>query len=249
MRTNHSELKKKLQDIFGKKVVFDYPLSLLTTVHIGGPASSIIHAKNKNDITNAIAVASTHHIPYKIIGGASNIIPNDKGFSGMIIKNEITALSIDHSKKTCTVGAGHNLLSLIHKLNRNGLMGMEKMAGIPGTIGGALYGCAGAYGQEIKDCLRNILIFNGKKTRILTREKCGFGYRDSIFKKKKHWIILEASFSHARGDPKTLQKTSREIIALRAKKYEPGLLCPGSFFKNIVIKHIKPLALQKEFIK
>ena len=194
-----------------------------------------------------------------VIGDGTNIIPHDGGFNGLVIRNKIEKFEVRErrvprgprlfsGKSEVRLGSGNNLLGSIRRLNRLGLGGMEKMAGIPGTIGGAIYGCAGAYGQEIKDRLVRARVWNGTKFLWLTNERCRFRYRDSIFKRHDDWIITEVVFSLQKTDPKLLQKTSAEIIKTREQKYPPGLRCPGSFFKNIVVKSIKPVVVRKKLL-
>lgn len=131
-------------------------------------------------------------------------------------------------------GAGNNLFDFIKKINRFGLAGLEKMAGVPGTIGGAICGNAGAYGQEISNCVKRVKILDSGQVRWISKNKCEFGYRDSIFK-KKNWIILGAEFEFKNKNSKELSRVSKKIIKTREKKYWPELLCPGSFFKNIIL--------------
>src|SRR3989344_5627167 len=127
-----------------------------------------------------------------MLGEGSNMIVSDQGYKGVIIQNQIR--KFEKNGNLVTIGAGNNLLETIFKLDRLGLRGLEKMAGIPGTVGGAVYGCAGAYGQEIKDHLVSVRFFDGKQIRKLTRAGCGFSYRFSIFKNQKNWVITEAVF-------------------------------------------------------
>ncbi len=224
----------------------NYPLKKLTTMKIGGPAKYFVIVKNEKELIEAIQWAKKGKIKWRVIGEGSNIIPEDSGFKGLIIKNQISHLHVHHGE--VTVGSGYNLLKFIHTMNKKGLSGMEKMAGIPGTIGGALYGSAGAYGHEIKDSLVSVKIFDGKKVRTLSKEQCTFSYRESIFKKKTDWIIIEAKILLKKADAKELAKISKDIIKLRLKKYSPDIHCPGSFFKNIVIEHIKPKTLREKFL-
>jgi len=119
-----------------------------------------------------------------------------------------------------------------------GYVGMEKMTGIPGTVGGAVYGNAGAYGQVVSDKLLRVKVFDGKKVTWVPKKLCKFGYRESIFKKNK-WVLLEAEFLfNSRVDPAELKKAAADTLTLRLKKYKPGLKCPGSFFKNIEVKDL-----------
>jgi len=242
---NEKNIKKELKKIFGRKISFEFPLKEITTIKIGGRVKYYLAVKKEKDLISAIKFAKANNIKWHIIGDGSNLVPNDSGFAGLIIKNEIKEFK--RNKNKVLVGAGNNLLRFILKLNQLGLAGMEKMAGIPGTIGGAIYGCAGAYGQEIKDCLKRVKFFDGKKLCWLSKKQCQFKYRDSVFK-KKDWVIVAAEFIFRKGDPKKLSKISREIIKIRNQKYSKKLFTPGSFFKNIVIKSIKPLQLRKKFL-
>src|SRR3989344_5056934 len=225
----------------------NYPLKDLTTVKVGGPAKYFFIAQNEKNLIKAIKWAKQNKIRWHVVGEGSNLIPNDKGFNGLIIKNKIENFKKIGNK--IHVGAGNNLLEFILKINRLGLAGIEKMAGIPGTVGGAIYGCAGAYGQEIKDCLVGVRIYDGKTVKWISKNQCLFNYRESIFKTKKNWIILGTELKFKSGNSEKLMNESKKIIKLREKKYWPGLLCPGSFFKNIIIKNIKPAALRKKLLK
>lgn len=225
------------------------PLRPFTTMRVGGSARYFIRAATEKSLIKSVREAERIHFPWVVIGEGSNIIPPDQTLDALVIRNEIDRVRRKGAR--VTAGSGTNLLAFIGMLNRAGSAGFEKMAGIPGTIGGALYGCAGAYGQEIKDHLRRVKIFDAEArgVRWILKEECRFGYRESIFKKKKRWVILEAEFEILRGDSKTLQKISRDIIRLRKRKYRPGLRCPGSFFKNILLSDIRPAKRRREFLE
>ncbi|MDE1970073.1 MAG: UDP-N-acetylmuramate dehydrogenase [Patescibacteria group bacterium] len=249
MKTRTDTIENALHTLFKKRLRIEYPLREITSIHIGGPAHYIVMAQHEHELLEAVRLARAYRMPYVVIGEASNIIAEDIGFNGLVIQNRIADCTIDKSTHSITVGAGYNLLALIKRINAIGLAGMERMAGIPGTIGGAIYGCAGAYGQEIKDCLHHVQIYDGRTVRWLTRDACMFRYRSSIFKKKKNWIILAATFTYTHAHPAALKKISRDTIRLREKKYPRGMRCPGSFFKNLVIKMISPASLRDEFMK
>lgn len=229
-----------------KKINNNFSLKKLTTMKVGGPAKYFFVAKDENNLIESVEWAKENKSKWYIIGDGSNIIPSDNGFNGLVIRNALKGFERIGNK--IIVGAGENLLGSISRFNRLGLAGMEKMAGIPGTIGGAIYGCAGAYGQEMSDYLVRVKIYDGQKIRWLSKKQCQFSYRTSIFKIKKNWIILAAEFKFKNGDPGTLQKISKETIKLREKKYWPELLCSGSFFKNVVIQDIKPISLRRNFL-
>lgn len=225
----------------------DYNLSKFTTMGIGGKAGFFCLIKTPDELREAIDFAKKQKLPWYVVGEGSNLVVSDQGFPGLVIQNQIK--EFQRTGQWVTVGAGDNLLRLIFRLNRLGLKGLERMAGIPGTVGGAIYGAAGAYGQEIKDVLVKVKFFDGKKIRILTKKECRFAYRGSIFKKNKNWIITEAVLKLRKGGSGKLLKISKEIIKLREKKYRPGLKCPGSFFKNIKLGDIKPIAKRKVFLQ
>lgn len=213
-----------------KNLVMNF--SELTTLKIGGPVKEVIAVKTEADLVNSFQPSAISHQPLLIIGGGSNLLVSDEGFDGTVIKNEITGIKKDGND--LIVKSGTALQDLVNFANDNGLAGLENLAGIPGTIGGAIYGNAGAYGQAISDHLVSVNIYSAisRQSLAVSKNNCGFNYRDSMFKKDKS-IILEATFSLSPSDPKTLKEISEETIKKREVKYPPGIKCPGSFFKNI----------------
>jgi UDP-N-acetylmuramate dehydrogenase len=217
---------------------FNVSVAPYTTFGIGGEAAAILIVKEPAELTAAISLARANKISYRLIAGGSNVVFSDKIFQGLlIIFCDGGTSKLDH---TChcqgvalTVNASAPLSELIKGAIKNNLAGLEALSGIPGTVGGAIVGNAGAYGQSISDHLVAVEVWDGKKTKWLEKKACKFNYRDSIFK-HKNLVILRAKFKLESGDKKALVKKSREIIKTRNKKYAPGLRCPGSFFKNIV---------------
>ncbi|MDP3934672.1 MAG: UDP-N-acetylmuramate dehydrogenase [Candidatus Giovannonibacteria bacterium] len=214
-----------------------------TNFKFGGPAKKIITAKSEAELIGALADLKFKKTKYYILGGGTNIIANDKGYDGVIVKIATGNLKISGKKIICE--AGLPLGKLVSAANSAGLSGLETLAGIPGTVGGAIYGNAGAYGRKISEFLKKVKIFDGKNSRWLPQTSCGFKYRESVFSakggpasggKKKPWVILSASFKLIKGDAKKLIKKSREIIKIREKKYKPNLRCAGSIFKNVLVE-------------
>jgi UDP-N-acetylmuramate dehydrogenase len=204
----------------------------LTTLKIGGPVSQVILVTTDEELISNLQSVITSHKPYLVIGGGSNLLVSDEGFDGSVIKNEIRG--IEKEGNNLIVKSGTILQDLVNFANNEGLSGLENLAGIPGTVGGAIYGNAGAYGQTISDHLVSVksLEVISSQLSALSKEECSFDYRDSVFKKTKD-IILEAEFSLTPENPEQLKKTSEETITKREVKYPPGIRCPGSFFKNI----------------
>ena len=130
------------------------------------------------------------------------------------------------------------LADLIQSSLHHSLAGLEALSGIPGTVGGAVAGNAGAYGQAISDKLVKVEVFNvaAGEEKWLSKNECAFAYRDSIFKQQE-LVILRAVFELAPGDRQVLQTRASEIIKTRENKYQPGLKCPGRFFKNVLVKN------------
>ena len=239
----------------------------LTTLKIGGPVKEVIAVKNEPDLIRWVKQLATNHKTFLVIGGGSNLLVSDEGYNGVIIKNEITGIKQQGSD--LIVGSGTLLQSLVDFANEQGLAGLENLAGIPGTVGGAIYGNAGAYGQTISDHLVSVKAFNPDNSVILSeaegsvlgatdssqarndkniikfsKDDCQFNYRDSIFKKNK-FVIIQAIFSLTPSDPTKLKQTSLETIKKREVKYPPGIKCPGSFFKNIPSQTLSQEILSK----
>ncbi len=202
----------------------------LTTFGVGGIARRYVAVNQADDLVEAVKLAKEKRWKYFVLAGGSNVVFPEK-YSGFVIhyrsdKPEINGL---------TVQAGTSLMDFIDYTIERGFVGLETLSGIPGTVGGAIVGNAGAYGQTISDNLVRVKIFNGKKVVWLTRQECKFTYRESIFKKKgkQDWLVLEAEFDLKLGNKAELKRRSQEIIAVRNERYIPGLKCPGSFFKNV----------------
>lgn len=234
--------KEKMNGTFWKKVKKDEPISKHTTLEIGGPAKYFIEAKNVDALTKAVLECNKSKIKYFVLGKGSNILASDDGFDGLLIVNKL--VYVKENKGKFTVGAGVTLLDFINNVVGKGYSGMEKMSGIPGTVGGAVYGNAGAYGQWISEHLLKVIAFDGKRKRVFSKEECKFGYRDSIFKTNKN-IIIEVVFEFERGEKEFLKKISLDTIQLRAQKFFPGVKCPGSYFKNILASDLKPAVLKQ----
>lgn len=221
------------------------PLKDYTTLGIGGPAESFVEVKNEEELKSVVKSAIESQTPFIVIAGGSNLLINDTGVKGLVIKISYSDISSDGDN--VKVIAGTELQEFVDYCNENGLAGAEKLAGIPGTVGGAIYGNAGAYGQTISDKLKRIRIFDGQGDRWLTKEDCKFEYRDSDFK-NHNWVILEAEFEMNQGNLEELKKISAETIKKRKEKYHPGIKCPGSFFKNLFLKDL-PKNLQGDMPK
>lgn len=219
--------------------------SSLTTVGIGGPAKYLVRVQDPEELPQAIQFAKGKKLPFTVIGGASNLLVSDDGYPGVIIKMENSGISPDYDTSVI-VQSGTPLQDLVDYTIEHSLEGIQRMTGIPGTVGGAIHGNAGAYGQMIGDSLVLVRVYdlNRNKFDTLTASQCGFSYRQSNFS-KNNLVVLHSVHQFNKGDKKALKKEASETLSLRQQKYKPGLLCPGSFFKNYLTSQIPQNILDK----
>lgn len=207
-------------------------LSQYCTFRIGGPADFFAIAKNTEELLEAVKFAKEKAIPYFIIGSGTNILFDDKGFRGLIIKNQSQNITAEDDK--ITADAGVPISQLLEKSLKNNLSGLEKWAGLPGTVGGAVYGNAGCNGLETKDILTKAQILDPKtdETKEADNKYFNFAYRYSKLKESDE-ILLNATFKLEKQSisPEEQQKITEEIQKNRVEKQPPGF-SSGSFFKN-----------------
>ena len=211
------------------------PLSKHTTFAIGGPASYFAVAKTKEDILEAIGFAESKKLPFFLLGGGSNLLINDNGYNGLIIKIQIGEIKVDENK--ITTGAGILLSQLVNESAKRGLSGLEWAVGIPGTIGGAVNGNAGAYGHSISESVDEIVVLaeeDGKwKEKKYSNKDCRFEYRKSKFKHLANKeIILEVRLKLEKSDTEKVKERIKNTI-LRRKGKIPAQPSAGCVFKNI----------------
>lgn len=205
-------------------------LAAHTTLKVGGEAKYFIEVSSEAELLEAISGAKEKNITWQVVGEGSNLLVSDSGFQGLIIVNKLHYI---HKDGNLVVGAGTNLNKLVDYANENGIAGFESLAGIPGTVGGAVYGNAGAYGETISDHLTYVKTLS----REYSKTEGEFTYRESLFKQNKE-VIVEIGFEIIVGDSQELINKSLEIRNLREKKYPTGIKCPGSFFKNIIASEL-----------
>jgi UDP-N-acetylmuramate dehydrogenase len=222
----------RLATIAGLRVERDAPLSRYTRFGLGGPASLLADAATETALATAILHVETERVPFVVIGGGSNLVIADTGYRGIVIRYTADRIS---SSGTCVMAeSGAQLQSLVDYTIDNGLSGIHTMTGIPGWVGGAIYGNAGAYGRSTHESIHSVRFFDGSMIREFSNEECGFRYRHSRFKDNKRWIILSSAWRLANADAGTLRKQADEILTVRNAKYPPDMKCAGSIFKNLL---------------
>ena len=212
------------------------PLFLYTTFRIGGPAKYFFSAKNKENLIKAIETAKQLELPFFVLGGGSNVLFSDKGYNGLVVKVESSELEFKAKKQSVEVycESGVSLSLLVSKSAENGLTGLEWAVGIPGTIGGAIRGNAGAFGVSIGDMVKKVeaIDIKSREITVFDRKESCFSYRSSLFKENRNLVVLSVWLK--------LKKENREKIEERIKKYldyrkesQPlKFFSAGSIFKN-----------------
>lgn len=247
------------------------PLRTLTTFRVGGEARYVATCNDEHDVRSAITFAREHALPFVVLGGGSNVLPEDGGYEGVVIQPQINTLSFGApygGNVRVDAGASISWDALVAEAAHRSLWGIENLAGIPGSVGAAPVQNIGAYGTELSDTLQSVDVFDALRDCVVTLSKaeCGFGYRDSVFKRNKNLIILSVSLlltekgapelsykdlaAYARHTPlTTAQEVGNAVRAIRAKKFPDLALhgTAGSFFKNPVISQKRYDALCKEY--
>lgn len=209
-------------------------LSGFTNYRIGGPARFFFEARSAADVEWAVREAKKSGLPLFIFGGGTNLLVRDEGFPGLVLKPNIRFLETDGG--ILKAGAGSAIEDLLTFTVRRGLSGLEWAGGLPGTVGGAIRGNAGAFGGEIKDAVQSAESFDVDDMRPVRRRntECDFSYRSSVFKKKGgKEIVLSATFSLKRGNPKEIAAKIEEKIHYRRERHPLEYPNIGSIFKNV----------------
>ncbi len=227
------ELITRLGFLPGLRLFENEPLSRHTRFGIGGPARLLAETSDARTFTDAMEMVRASGERHVIIGGGTNLIVSDDGFDGVVLK--FTADGISASENLVTVTSGAVLQDLVDFTVDRGLRGLETLAGIPGWVGAAIYGNAGAYGHSISERVHAVRFSDGGPLRTLTNAQCEFRYRESIFKQRKEWVIFSADLAMLPGSREELLKTSGDIVRGRNEKFPPTMKCAGSIFKNFLL--------------
>jgi UDP-N-acetylmuramate dehydrogenase len=216
------------------------PLAPLTTFRVGGPARYYSEVSCALEMAEVLDYAEKHELPLCIIGGGSNTLFSDKGFPGIVTRVIDGGISVSHDR--VAAGAGMMLHEVVRAAELAGLQGIEKLAGIPGSFGGALRGNAGAFGTEIGDHVMSVKALDRHTGMVHEYDltKCQFSYRESVFKKNSHLVILSGELKLKVGDKAELERIARETVATREAKHPQSAKCAGSFFMNPTVtdKHL-----------
>ncbi len=246
-------IEKVLQEKLGGKVLLDESLKNYTTMKVGGQAQFLFKAKDSGELLDGIRAALLAKIPYFILGKGGNVIFSDKGYQGLVIINQANKVSFFEDSAEVWAESGITNAELVMKAAEKGLGGIEFLATIPGTLGGAIYGNAGAYGWEIGSFVKNIslLTLPGKNKEVKVERKTSNYlkplYRSTALKRLNakvisqgkgiswgsfHPIILSATLQLQRKKPEQIAREIKKLIELRRQRQPQGIVSSGSIFKN-----------------
>lgn len=251
------------------------PLKNFLTMKIGGNAAYMVDAHSAEDLANSCRMAAQQQLPFFVLGGGSNVIAKDEGYSGIVIRNRIMGFDVitdTSSETTIKIGGGENWDEVVAKTVEMNLSGIEAMSGIPGTSGAAPVQNVGAYGQEIADTLIELEAYDSKTDQFvrMPASECGFSYRSSIFRESQRgrYAIYSITLRLFKSSPQppfydALQRYFDErettlftpkvvrdaVLAIRRDKLPDPKESPnaGSFFKNAIIEDWQLAELRKDW--
>lgn len=215
------------------------PLARYTSWRIGGPARYLVEAATPDDLCEALAWAHERELDVTLLGGGTNTLVRDQGFDGLVVRyrNQDVQLEAQGESALAVLAAGAPTAGTARRLAHQGWAGLEWAEGLPGTIGGALFGNAGCYGSDIATVLRRAWLLVDRTVEEWPVERFGYGYRTSALKTAEQAaepvIVLAAEVCLQRADPKELAERMQQTAAARRSKTPAGQSC-GSVFKNPV---------------
>lgn len=230
-------------------ILENHPLSKYTTFQIGGPADYFVDAGSSDEVLESLKWANEQNMPVFVFGGGSNLLFDDAGFRGLVIRVKSDQVVVDGldvaDEGTITADAGVSMAKVVKAAADNSLTGIEAWNGLPGTVGGAVIGNAGCFGVEVKDVLESAEIFVpgsgagngvGGKVKKVGKEFFNYSYRHSDLKNPAVFdgqpaVVLSATFKLKIGEREKILEKMKEIARSRIQKQPPGS-STGSFFKN-----------------
>jgi len=231
-------MRARLAEISNLTVSTDAPLSRYTRFGIGGPADLFAETASVEAFLAALAAARSSGIPTMVMGDGTNLVVSDRGYRGIVLRYRADRLMAADGRVTAEAGAG--LQQLVDFTIERGLQGLETLTGIPGSVGAAVYGNAGAYGHSISERVAAVRFYDGREVRVFTNEECRFRYRESTFKSHRDWIIFSAELLLEAADAAALRKTAAGILEARNEKFPVTMKCAGSIFKNLLLRDLPP---------
>lgn len=231
-----NEIKEALLNVIAEKILYDEPMSHHTSLHVGGNAGALVLINGEDQLVEVVRRLREKKINYFSAGNLTNIIVRDGGYRGAILlmtgMQEIRYEYVPEGGNFVFAQAGAALAKVVSRSVSDELTGLEFCAGIPGSVGGAVWMNAGAYGKEMKDVIRKVFLLDavGEK-KIMNREEIYFSYRKAEF--VPDTIILGAQFKLEKGERSKIKERINEILQWRHAKHPLELPNAGSIFKNL----------------
>ncbi|MCS7010480.1 MAG: UDP-N-acetylmuramate dehydrogenase [Anaerolineales bacterium] len=226
---------ESLRTFFGERLRENVPLAPYTSARIGGPADVLIDIRSSEELAWAAQTLWAAGIPWRVLGGGSNVLVSDRGVRGVVLLNRArrVCFRLEDDPPTVWAESGATLNDLAQRAARQGLSGLEWAASVPGSLGGAVYGNAGAFGGDMAGNLLTVEILHrdsGRQTWPV--EKMEYGYRTSVLKRDHPpVVILAATLRLQRGDPQAIRLQMQANHEQRRRTQPPGASM-GSMFKN-----------------
>ena len=224
---------KTLAGITGEKnVMLNEPMKNHTSFRTGGEADIFVSPDSIKSLKDVIKLFRENDIPFYIFGNGSNMLVSDRGIEGAVIQIRNVFSSIEVKENKITSGAGAILSAVSNAALENSLTGFEFASGIPGSFGGAVFMNAGAYGSEIKNVIKSVLVLNENlELEELSKDRLELGYRSSIFQ-KNNYIILGGTIELETGNKDNILSEMNELNAKRREKQPLNFASAGSTFKR-----------------
>lgn len=203
----------------------------LTSYKLKGIVSTVIYPKTQESLIDTIKYFNKNNIKYKVLGNGTNIIFSNENYKGIIIKLTKIKYKIIN-KNNIIVSSGYSILQFINEMIDMSLSSLEFAYGIPGSIGGSVYGNAGCHGKSIGEKIISVEVLENGLIKTYKNEDIHFNYRDSIFKHKKDIIILSCKFSYTKKDKNLMKKEVSEYLEKRKSTQPLEYPNAGSVFKN-----------------
>ncbi|MCU0485076.1 MAG: UDP-N-acetylmuramate dehydrogenase [Anaerolineales bacterium] len=223
---------------FGERLEEQAPLARLTSARLGGPADALITVGSADELAQAVRWLWERSLPWRILGGGANMLVSDRGFRGVVVLNRARRIEFDETPATAGVWAesGANFGLISRQAGLRGLAGLEWAVGIPGTLGGAVVGNAGAHGADLSGnlVLAEILHHPGQEVARAEWpvEQLGYTYRSSMLKQQPgKFVVLSAALRLERSTPEAVQ-AKMEVFNERRQRTQPPGATMGSMFKN-----------------
>lgn len=217
---------------FGGRLLYDEPLARHTAARLGGPAEALVAVETVSELVLAASFAWERDIPYRILGGGTNVLVSDAGFRGLVIVNRAARVEIEEGG-TVRAESGASLSTLARRCMKRGLGGLEWAVNVPGTVGGAVINNAGAHGGDMAGCVRRVALHRPGGAEEWPVRQMRYGYRASALKGSgERFVVTAATLALVPGcDPEALQAQAAAWVAHRKRTQPPGASL-GSIFKN-----------------